>query len=394
MNRHTWSMERLSVSLIFMSAGIAFASWAGRLSIIHSVFDFSGTDLGAFLACMTVGTMVGISFTPRLLGRFGPRPLLLLLPLGLASLLVMLGISLIDSRSAPWAFLIIGLNGVLFGMLDIVMNICGGQVERQAGRSLMPSFHGFFSLGSVIGAASAGLTMHFRIWSIWHFTIVAIVLTVIALYASSGFPRQAPSASLRPATPTSTGQTNTKSQIGTTILILGLMVAGLSFAEGAANDWLAVASVEGHGFTHSKGALVFAAFTAAMTIGRFAGGHVVDRLGAKRTLLIMGAIGLLGIVLFVRGESVITIAAGATLWGLGSSLGFPVGMSIATAKAPTHGPKIVTSVSMFGYGAMLSGPPLIGFVSDYTGLPQALWLAAAVMCLSVLLTPLAARNHR
>ncbi|MGP9032840.1 MFS transporter [Glutamicibacter sp. PAEs-4] len=382
--------ERTSINLIFLLAGLSFATWAGRLSIIDTVFDFSGLSLGSFLICSTVGTLLGISLIPTI-SKFVPtRRLLCCLPIGLAACLVMLGIAISITANASLAYIALFLYGITFGCLDIMMNVSGAQVERRVGRSIMPSLHGFFSLGTLLGAGLATATISMHIPSVWHFSLVSVLIAILAYIAHRGvtcwenenFVPSNQDARQGPA------QATRKNWL---LLLLGVMVAGLSFTEGAANDWIAVTSVDGHGFEHGIGALMFTLFVAAMTLGRFVGGRLVDRLGTKNTLLIMGLIGLLGVALFITGTNPYLVGLGSMMWGLGSSLGFPLGMSIAASRGERLGPKAVSIVSAFGYGAMLGGPPFIGFVVDTLKLPQALWICAIVLITSLLLTPAVTR---
>ncbi len=69
---------------------------------------------------------------------------------------------------------------------------------------------------------------------------------------------------------------------------------------------------------------------------------------------------------------VIPIAiVGVVLWGLGASLGFPMGMS-AAADDPRSAALKVSAVATIGYVAFLAGPPLIGFLGEHIGLLGAL----------------------
>jgi cyanate permease len=58
-------------------------------------------------------------------------------------------------------------------------------------------------------------------------------------------------------------------------------------------------------------------------------------------------------------------------WGVGASLGFPVGMSSA-ADDPQRAAVRVSVASSIGYAAFLAGPPLIGFLADRVGVLRAL----------------------
>ena len=57
--------------------------------------------------------------------------------------------------------------------------------------------------------------------------------------------------------------------------------------------------------------------------------------------------------------------AGLLLWGAGTALGFPVGIS-AAADDPRAAAGRVGVVSSIGYWAFLGGPPLIGYLGDQT----------------------------
>lgn len=382
--------ERTSINLIFLLAGLSFATWAGRLSIIDTVFNFSGVNLGSFLICSTVGTLLGISIIPTI-SKFVPmRRLLCCLPIGLAACLVMLGISISVTANATLAYVALFLYGVTFGCLDIMMNVSGAQVERRLGRSIMPSLHGFFSLGTLLGAGLATATITMHVPSVWHFSLVSALIAALAYIAHRGVAYWE-NENFVPSNQDVRQDPVRSTKKNVLLLLLGVMVAGLSFTEGAANDWIAVTSVDGHGFEHRVGALMFTLFVAAMTLGRFVGGRLVDRFGTKNTLVVMGLVGLLGVGLFITGASPYLVGLGALMWGLGSSLGFPLGMSIAASRGERLGPKAVSIVSAFGYGAMLGGPPFIGFVVDTLMLPQALWICAVVLIISLLLTPAVTR---
>ena len=69
------------------------------------------------------------------------------------------------------------------------------------------------------------------------------------------------------------------------------------------------------------------------------------------------------------------VGLGIVVWGLGASLGFPVGMS-AAADDPARAAARVSVVSTIGYGAFLAGPPLLGWLGDRVGTLEALLAVA------------------
>ncbi len=163
--------------------------------------------------------------------------------------------------------------GLGIGVWDVAMNVEGAEVERHLGRTIMPRFHAGFSLGTVVGARiGAGLVAArrpvrpctCRRWPSWR-------------SRSSGAP---PRPSCRSPTPDTRsdpalsvpGSSHAPSSIG-------VMVLALALTEGTANDWLAVALVDGYDVSHSVGVAGFALFVAAMTACRFVGTGLIDRFG-------------------------------------------------------------------------------------------------------------------
>ena len=161
-------------------------------------------------------------------------------------------------------------------------------------------------------------------------------------------------------------------------LLLGLFVLAFAFAEGAGNDWVSVALIDGHHAAAVAGTLGFAAFLTAMTA----------RAGPARRCW-TGTAGwswsgcsrwssVLGLVLFVFGGSTPVAFVGALLWGVGVSLGFPVGMS-AAADNPAAAAGRVSVVASIGYCSFLGGPPLIGFLGSHLGVLHALTAVAVLL---------------
>jgi cyanate permease len=165
-------------------------------------------------------------------------------------------------------------------------------------------------------------------------------------------------------------------------LVVGLMVLGFAFTEGSANDWMAVAMVDGYGTTEAVGAIGFGVFVAAMTVARMVGGTALERFGRVATLRATAVLGLAGLLLVLLGGSAPVAIAGAVLWGFGAALGFPVGMS-AAADDPERAAFRVSVVSSIGYTAFLAGPPLIGVLAEHVGILSALFVVVAALTLGL-----------
>ena len=100
------------------------------------------------------------------------------------------------------------------------------------------------------------------------------------------------------------------------------------------------------------------------------------------------ALGILGLVLFILAPNEWLLYTGTVLWGLGASLGFPVGMS-AAADDTKNAAARVSAVAMIGYFAFLVGPPVLGLLGEAWGILNALFLILALMVLAGLAAPAA-----
>jgi MFS family permease len=165
------------------------------------------------------------------------------------------------------------------------------------------------------------------------------------------------------------------------------MVLAAAFTEGSANDWMAVAFVDGQHLAKALGVVAFAVFLSFMTFGRIAGTRLLDKYGRVAVLRVLFTMAIAGCLLVVFGHPWLAYV-GAGIWGLGASLGFPVGMS-AAADDPERAALRLGTVSTIGYLAFLAGPPALGLLGDQFGILHALLLVGAVGALAILVVPVA-----
>jgi MFS family permease len=164
-------------------------------------------------------------------------------------------------------------------------------------------------------------------------------------------------------------------------VLIGLFALAFTFAEGAGTDWISLAAIDGHGLTAWAGTLAFAAFLGAMTAGRWFGPGLLDRYGRVRVVRALTITGCAGAVLFVVAPATPLAFAGALLWGLGISLGFPIAVS-AAGEDPKRAAGRVSVISSIGYSAFLAGPPAIGFLGAHVSVLRALLAVGVVLAVA------------
>ena len=172
-------------------------------------------------------------------------------------------------------------------------------------------------------------------------------------------------------------------------MLIGLFVLCMAFTEGTSNDWLSLAIIGGYHTAAALGTLTFAVFLAAMTTGRWFGPAFIDRYGRVRVLRVCAATALAGLLLIEAGGVLAAALAGALLLGLGTSLGFPTGIS-AAADDPRYAAGRVSTAASIGYVAFLAGPPVIGFLADHVGVLHGLAVAGVLLAVAFILCPVTA----
>jgi fucose permease len=368
---------RAAVFTVFALGGVVIATWLSRIPHVRDHLDLTPGQLGRILLFVALGSVLALPTAGLVVNRLGARRTVAgaALLTGLGTLLVGVGA---DALTNPVA-VAVGLFGLGFGIgtWDVSMNVEGAEVERRLGRTLMPRLHAGFSLGTVVGAGLGAVAAGVQL-PVWlHLGVVGVLTLVVAPVASRFFlpaaatgpgPDPAASRGARPSLRASWREPRT--------LLLGVLVLAAALSEGIASDWLAVGLVDGLRASAAVGALGYAIFVAAMTVGRIWGTLAIDRFGRVRTLQISGALTAAGVLLVGFGGSLPVALTGAVVWGAGTALGFPVGMS-AAADDPVRAPVRVSVVASIGYVAFLAGPPLLGWLGDHLGVQRALLVVLA-----------------
>ena len=378
---------RNAVAATFALNGFAFATWASRIPAVRDVLDLGPGRLGLLLLSVSVGSLLALPTSGASVQRFGARRVVVAAALieTVGLLLLAVGVGPLEAAGVVAAGLF--LVGIGTGTWDVAMNVEGAEVERRLGRSVMPRFHAAFSLGTVAGAGLGSLMAYVDV-GVWvHVVLVAVLVAVLCGYTARGFLAVEPHQEKPPR-----GHALQAWREPRTVVI-GVMVLAMALTEGVANDWLAVAIVDGYDAPAWLGAAAFALFVTAMTVGRVTGTQLLDAFGRLPVLWGSMAVAAVGVLLVVLGEAPVLVTIGVALWGLGASLGFPVGMS-AAADDPARAAARVSVVSTIGYTAFLGGPPLLGFLGSHVGVLNALLVVSVVLVPSALAVPAARRPQR
>jgi MFS family permease len=371
---------RTATYAAFIGLGFAFASWASRIPQVRDRLDLDPAALGLLLLAVAAGSLLALLLSGLTVTRAGSSRVV-------AAMAVLLGAGLTTAALGSLAGVVpvaIGLFllGFANGAWGVAINVQGTVVERHLRRSIMSRFHAGFSLGTVAGALLGAAMVALHVPVAVHLIAVAVLVAAGVLWQAQRFV-----ADREPTGPGSPGQVPGAGALTAwrepRTLLIGILVLAFAFAESAGNDWISVAAIDGYHVPEALGALTFAAFLVAMTTGRWFGPAVLDRYGRTAVVRFLALIGIAGVALFVFAPTFPFAFAGSLLWGLGASLGFPVGMS-AGGDDPLHAAGRVSVIASIGYCAALAGPPTIGVLGNHLTVLRALIIVAALLGVAII----------
>ena len=287
-----------------------------------------------------------------------------------------------SALSSSWlTFAGLAITGAGFGLLEVALNVEGAELERRTGKTCLPAIHAAFSLGTVSGSGIGMLASYAAIPVAAHLGGVAF-LVIIGCLSSLRFIDAGTGVEERPDTAKrSKGGALYVWRERRTVL-LGVVVLGMAFAEGSGNDWIPLAMVDGHQTDEVTASLAFGVYAGMMTVVRILGARLVDRFGRTWTLRGLGVTAAAGLLLVIYGPGPEFAVIGTGLWGAGVALGFPLGLS-AAADDPRGTAARVSAVATVGYTAFLIGPPVLGLLSDESGVLPSLHLVLSGVAVAI-----------
>ncbi len=369
-----------SVAYVFATLNILYGTWAIYIPYIKDQLSLNKAELGIALFAFALGIFCIMGFVPKIIDTYGSGKATKMSVLML-SLLYLLPF-LINSLTG--LFISLFLMGIAQGILDISMNNLVTLMEKKDQVNIMSAMHGFFSLGGAVAGLGTFLIIPLNN-AFLHISIAVILSILINLLLSNEY------SSIK-------GEQETKEKIDwsylKTIFLLGLISFVIMGSEGAIADWsglylkditLAPTVLFGAGFL---------SFSLAMTIGRFFGDGISQKIGSVWVLLLGAFVASLGYTLVLVNELYISIG-GFGLIGLGFSVMIPELFRISGRTTKIDAAKALTIVAGCGYSGFLIGPVILGFTAEEFGLEYSFYsLLSACIFVLILSSYLLIKNTK
>ena len=151
-NRARWGLR---VTFFFM--GMAVAATSARFAEIKSQTHSSDTAFGLSIMLGNLGAIVGNLYGRRIASYMGTRTMAKFVLFGVGASQVAYGFA-----NALWQLPIIAFSaGMTYSLANVACNTQGSMIQEYTGRSLMPSFHGAWSIGALTASLIAGSVAKF-----------------------------------------------------------------------------------------------------------------------------------------------------------------------------------------------------------------------------------------
>ncbi|MCQ5281767.1 MFS transporter [Schaalia odontolytica] len=378
--------------VVYVCLGFGTSAWLSRLPDVCDDLGLTPATIGTMLLIASLGSLLTLPTSGPIVTKIGARASgrigVAIWALGI----VCAGIGALNV-SIPLATLGLVLLAAGNGLWGATMNIEAGLVQAAVRRTVVPIIQAMYAVGMLGGALLGALASQMGLPLGAHLFGLA-ALELLACGTAVGFYlTKEEVAALAPAQDKGDGgEASSNKAKGLTrvawrekqTVLIALMVMSAGLMEGAANDWLNLSMVDGYGYSTAAASAAFAFFLLMMTIVRFASPRLEARLGSPMLLRITFTGAVVGLLLVAFAPHHLFAVAGIALWGIGSALGFPLGIS-ALSVDPVMTPARVSVLSTVNYGAALIGPPLLGLIADHIGYHRALAFVALPVLLAIVL---------
>ena len=375
---------RRGVIALFGLNGVTWASILPRYPEIKEALALSDTFWGISVGIGPIGGLMAGRFTARLMRRLNSAVVAVTALVLYIAMLNVIGNAPVAAVFAVGVFLMAAFDA----LTDIAMNAHGLRVQKLYGRSILNSFHGWWSVGAVSGGflGSAAAQAHIPIWL--QCLVATVVFGAVAVGVRSLLLRTPDQHEVAVADASDLSKPRRMPRtILLRLLALGLLGASAGLIEDTGATWGAIYMDRAFVITPFLAGMAFVALQGAQMVGRFTGDALVNRIGGRPALIQGGSIAAAGMLMAVLIPSPATTLIGFACAGWGVATAIPSAMHAADelpGMQSGSGLTIVTWMMRLGFFA---GPPMIGLIADAATLRWALLVVPACAMAMLLLSP-------
>lgn len=373
--------RNLATRLSFFSLGLSTAAWAPLIPLAQQRLQLNHADFGVLLLTMGIGSMLSMPMTGALINKFGCKKLIAIALFVSLLILPMLSVT----ESASLMAIILFLFGTVIGSFGVAINYQAVVVEKQNEKIMMSGFHGMCSLGGLCGVLVMTALLAFGIIPFVAAMVISFALIMIILVAVPyciGKPAPVTQYNVGEAKLLEINQSESKmlkSKPNLAIILIGVVCFIAFLSEGAAMDWSGIYLVNKFGIDAAFAGLAYTCFALTMTLGRFSGRTLLNALGEQKLILFSALLAALGLFTIVFAPHWMIVLFGYALLGMGCSNIVPIMFSRVGRQTHMSKAAALSLVSTIAYTGSLTGPALVGFLSEVIGLTYVFAMIAIML---------------
>ena len=347
----TWACR-----ILFFIIAFYVGLWTIRIPNIKDQLSIDYLGVGYLFFAFALGSIVTMIFASKIIKIFTPK----IITLFVALLLNVLWLLIPFTTNFEIMLIFSSLFGCCYGIFEVIINLQASIIEKRYQKSMMSTFHGFFSLGVLTGAFITSIfveyQIHFFINVICYVIILAPIILICAL--------------------TLVGEKEEDKKKDQSIFflwplllfILVLLSISDALTEGGIDSWGSLYMrdfIKVEGFQIGLAAISFNIF---MVIGRFTGDRVKDILGVYSFLILLVSLSLIGITILLNFNTLILAIIGFAIVGYGSSSIVPICYSLSASIKGVDSTVGITIISIAIYGVFMIAPTIMGYIANNFGI--------------------------
>lgn len=333
----------------YLSPAAVIAIWAALIPYIRDELMLDNLEVGRLLLCFGAGSIAGMLSAAPLTKQLGSR---LLCTLSfIAAAVIILGLSLIPPFvfSCSLAFLF----GMTAGQLEVGINIYGVALEREYRLRLMAPLHAYYSAGELLSAACMLIMLSLNLSPPAAALSLTAIIALCALYyfpciLNFDFKGKKEKSFMLP----------TLGVAGLSLIVLATYMVG-----GAMVDWSGIYLTEHSPLSLKQAVLGYLLVSGCMLICRIYGNRLIRTFGSLKTAAGGALLMVTGLALLYFTPPLYLIILAFVLIGFGMSNITPLAYSAAGRQREMLLLPAVSIMSTAGYGGLLTGPALLGFIA-------------------------------
>ncbi len=345
----------IACRLLFFIMAFFVGLWAIRIPTIKDQINTDYFGIGLVMATFAIGSIIAMVYANKIIKLSSCRKVLLYT--SILQALLWLPTPFIPSLHTFMIFSFI--FGLCYGSFEISCNLYASNLEKRENKSMMSSFHAFWSLGVLAGSLATSFFLELNISLFNNVLVYVVVLLPLNIFIVMKLEED--------QVETKNNKTSIFFIWPLIIFVLALIAMVNALTEGSVDSWGALYMrdyIRVDGFFIGLATISFNIF---MVIGRLSGDWFRDKIGVYNLINILFLISILSLYFLFTFNNIFTALFGFAMLGIGTSSIVPIAYSLAGKVKGIDSGTAISIVSIAVYGTFMGAPATLGIIANTYG---------------------------